>query len=90
MERHDINRWIFEIDLNDILSDDFDDSKAGNHEPCICCGKPVKEVKYQVHLLTNGNLVSTDQEFSSEEDQGFYAIGSACRKKLPNNFVFID
>jgi len=81
----DINQWIFEIPLEDVRNEKYEEE---GDEPCICCGKQVDNVKYYVHLLTNGNLVSTEQEFSSEEDQGFFPIGSRCIKRLPNNFYF--
>lgn len=82
--KHDIYRWIFHIPLKDIREDGYDET--GNENPCICCGKQVKNERYYVHLLTDGNLVSTDQPIT--ESQGFFSIGAACRKKLPNNFVF--
>lgn len=83
--KHDINQWVFEINLDDIV-DPEKVEKGGN--PCICCGKPVKAPKYYVHLLTNGNLVSTDQPFAEDEDQGFFPIGNTCKNKLQNNFYF--
>lgn len=84
--KHDINRWIFEIPLEDIQVNEYDET--ANNNPCICCNKEVKNQKYFVHLLTNGNLVSTDQPFNSNEDQGFFPIGNTCKNKLPNNFYF--
>jgi hypothetical protein len=80
----DINQWIFEIPLEDIKTDNEDDGL----NPCICCGKQIKNEKYYVHLLTNGNLVSTLEEFHPQEDQGLFPIGNVCRNKLPNNFYF--
>lgn len=87
MKKHDINQWIFEIPLEDIEIENKED-KGDN--PCICCGKQVKQTGtlYYVHLLTSGNLVSTDQPFSADEDQGMFPIGSSCKNKLPNNFYF--
>lgn len=79
----DINRWIFEIPLSDVMEETYIEGK-GN--PCICCGKNVNEPKYFVHLLTNGNLVSTDEDMA--ESQGLFPIGSGCKNKLPNNFYF--
>ena len=80
-----INRWIFQIPLDDIR-ESYRFTETG--ETCICCGKSIKQVRYYVHLLTNGNLVSSDQQFGQEEDQGFFPIGNACKNKLPNNFYF--
>lgn len=84
--KYDINQWIFEISLSDIQNEDANQDDVEN--PCICCGKKIKVPKYEVHLLTNGNLVSTDQPFNCDEDQGFFPIGVGCRNKLPNNFYF--
>jgi hypothetical protein len=80
----DLQRWIFEIPLNDIQTDSYDE--VGNKNPCVCCGKEVKETKYMVHLLTTGNLISSQEDF--EDSQGFFPIGNACKNKLPNNFYF--
>lgn len=82
--KHDINRWIFEIPLEDIQSD-YKEGKGDN--PCICCGKNVKKQQYSVHIV-EGMLVSTEEPFSAESDMGFYPIGNSCRHKLPNNFYF--
>jgi len=84
MKKHDINRWIFEIPLEDIQKP-YEDS--GHTNTCICCGKKIRQNKYCVHLV-NGNLVSTDQPFASDEDMGFYPIGNSCKNQLPNNFYF--
>ena len=83
--KHNINRWVFEIPLEDIAEDEFMDTHENS---CICCNKQIKKPKYWVHLLTNGNLVSTDQPFQEDEDQGFFPIGTSCKNKLPNNFYF--
>lgn len=85
MRKYNINRWIFKIPLEDIQVYYKDDDKINN--PCICCGKEVKNTKYTVHLV-NGDLVSTDQPFADNEDMGFYPIGSSCKEKIPNNFYF--
>ncbi len=54
---------------------------------CIICGKRVKSrnTKY-VQLLTNGNIVSTDQDI--EGSQGFFPVGPECEKKLIIKFAF--
>lgn len=83
MER-DINQWLFEIPVDDIQEESFDETKGEN--PCICCGKNIKNPKYSVHLLDTGNLISSDEDFA--ESQGFFPIGTSCKNKLPNNFYF--
>lgn len=87
MAKYDLDRWIFEIPLSDIETEDK--KPEGKYEnQCICCGKKIINPKYQVHLLTNGNLVSTGEPFNADEDQGFFLIGNGCRNKLPNNFYW--
>ena len=52
---------------------------------CICCNKEVKNEKYFVHLLTNGNIIDTD-EYQGNDDQGFYNVGSECKKRIPKEY----
>ena len=77
--------WIFQIPLSDIKKERKVKSIQPKN-PCICCNNEIKTTKYVVHLLENGNLVSSDQEF--QESQGFFPIGVKCKNKLPNNFYF--
>ena len=84
--KHDINRWIFEIPVNDIIAINYPVNLSSNS--CFCCGKKILNPINYVHLLTNGNIVSTDQEFDSGSDQGFFPIGNECKSKVPNNFIF--
>lgn len=80
-----INRWIFFIPLDDIMDEEYKESK-GAKNPCICCGKEIKQPRQSVHLLTTGDLVSTDEDV--ENSQGLFPIGNTCKNKLPNNFYF--
>ena len=84
--KHDIHRWIFEIPLEDVQN--IEDTNTQAECECLLCGKSMKEdkVKQLVHLLTNGNLVSSDQDF--DNSQGFFPVGNECKNKLPNNFIF--
>lgn len=79
----DLNRWIFEIPSEDIQDENYDEN---GDNPCFCCGKNIKKPVYFVHLLTNGNLISTDEDL--DISQGFFPIGNQCKNKLPNNFYF--
>ena len=82
---HNINRWIFEIPLEDVQDKSHDFSHQHSEE-CLLCGKGMKDVKQLVHLLTNGNLVSSDEDF--DNSQGMFPVGNECKNKLPNNFIF--
>ena len=84
MEKN-IYRWVFEIPLEDVQTGNY---APTSQNPCLLCGKEIKSNHFLVHLLTNGNLVSTDAAFDEKEDQGFFAIGSNCKNRLPNNFYF--
>jgi hypothetical protein len=55
---------------------------------CCICGKKIKKgAKYkQVQLMTNGNIVSTDQDVDGS--QGFFLVGSECVKRLVIKFSF--
>jgi hypothetical protein len=79
-----LSKWVFEIPLSDIMEDSYDEGKGEN--PCICCGKDIKSPRHYVHLLTNGNIVSSEEEF--DNSQGLFPIGNSCKSKIPNNFYF--
>lgn len=65
--------------------DTYDECIGEN--PCIICGKDTGlNPKYWVHLLTNGDLISSDEDF--DNSQGFFPIGIECKKKLRGQFVF--
>jgi hypothetical protein len=83
--KDNIDKWVFEIDLDDIRDEDYHDKEA-SETPCICCGKNIKNPRYMVHLLTSGMLVSSQDNF--ENSQGMFAIGASCKNKLPNNFYW--
>lgn len=81
---------IIEIPLSDVRSENYhkNEKKCINGiEPCLVCGKPIKDINKAKHvqLLTNGNIVSTDQEF--DNTQGFFPVGSDCAKKLIVSFA---
>ena len=80
----DLNQWLFEIPVEDIQDETV--ASGAFENSCICCGKRISSPKYYVHLLTNGNLISSAEDF--DNSQGFFVIGASCRGKLPNNFYF--
>ena len=84
MRKYNLDRWVFEIELSDIMDENYKTTKGDN--PCICCGKNVKNPRYFVQLLDTGKLVSTQEDFANS--QGFFPIGNSCKNKLPNNFYF--
>lgn len=88
-EKKGIQR-VIEIPLEEVQSPLYDKNLPGCHggkNPCIICGKEVKPgTGKMVQLLTNGNIVSSDQDF--ENSMGFHPVGSNCAKKLVIHFAF--
>jgi hypothetical protein len=68
--------------------------KPGHTERCVCCNKPMKpeQVKFMVHMTTDWVAVNTeDLNVVSEkgyQSQGFFPIGSECKKKMGKEFIF--
>ena len=85
MGKHNINRWIFEIPLGDVQVEK--EIKITGKPQCLLCGKLIsgKTTNY-VHLLNNGMLVSSDEDF--ENSLGLFEVGNECKNRLPNNFIF--
>lgn len=65
-------------------------SKRGHTERCVCCNKPMKpeQVKYMVHMTTDWMMIDIDNGTLIDNSQGFFPVGSECKKHLPNEFVF--
>jgi hypothetical protein len=76
------------IELEDYRSPKYEDRGHGD-DPCFLCGKRVNvdKAKY-VHLLCDGRLVDSKDDFESNNDQGFFPVGPECSKKIPTNFLF--
>jgi len=84
IRRNGINRWVFQIPLEDIKITEKDTTIANC---CFLCGEKINgKAKYVVQYLNTGVIISSEEPFI--QTQGFYPIGSECRKNLPNNFVF--
>jgi hypothetical protein len=55
---------------------------------CLICGKKIKnpDSAKTVHLLTNGNLISSSEDF--EDSQGGFPVGADCAKRLVVRFAW--
>lgn len=78
---------VVEVSLYSLQTDKakkVDITVTGN---CAICNKPIKdESKAQyVHLLTNGNIVSSFEDF--DNSQGCFPVGPECAKKLIISFT---
>jgi hypothetical protein len=81
MDKHNYLR------IDDFISPKFKDNGYG-HEPCFLCGRKVNnETSQNIHLLTDGTIVDSDECFG-DKDQGFFPVGPECSRKIPTNFLF--
>ena len=76
------------------ISPNFDKNesshKPGHTERCVCCNKPMKveQVKFMVHMTTDWVAVDTDDMSIVSNSQGFFPIGSECKKNMGKEFIF--
>jgi hypothetical protein len=66
--------------------------RFGGMNPCVRCGKDVKNEKYSVHLV-DGDLVMLSKEdedkyVSDSGDMYWHPIGSECAKHIPKEFLW--
>lgn len=55
---------------------------------CHCCGLPLKNEDYLIHMTTDGKIVSaTASEQDVANSQGGFYIGPECAKKYPKEFI---
>lgn len=57
-------------------------------ETCLICDRRIKQAACFARLLTSGELADRDEIVTDGEDQGFFAIGSECARRLPVAFRF--
>jgi len=88
MKHETIQRFI-EIPLEGLQVGEATKKDVSLSRCCCICGKPIKEgAKYkQVHLLTNGNIVSYSGH-DVANSQGFFPVGMECAKRLVIQFAF--
>jgi len=75
--------------LNDIDQFDRNRERADNNgnEHCPCCGREIKSPKFFINSIYGGKMYpSNDQQ--EYNDAWVMGVGSECRKKLPNGYVF--
>lgn len=78
---------IIEIPIGELQNDDARNNWGNyNENQCCLCGKKVGKNPKMVHFLTNGNIVSSSEDFTNS--QGFFPVGSECAKKLIIQFAF--
>lgn len=84
-----------ELKLIDIPQIDYDRYEANKEraweqdfEACPCCGKAIKNEKYFIRTAFGGSayLAHDDNDY---DDTWAMPIGTECRKKFPEGYVFI-
>jgi hypothetical protein len=66
--------------------------ERGGSNPCVRCGKDVKNEKYSVHLI-DGDLImlakdDEDKYVSDSGDMDWHPVGSECAKHIPKEFLW--
>ena len=65
--------------------------KGENMNPCVRCGKEVKNTKFLVHFIEGGNtmlaVADEDQYIEDDADMGFFPVGSECARHIPKEFL---
>ena len=75
------------LDSEDFRSPNYKDKGKGG-DPCFLCGRAVNhETSKNIHLLCDGRIVDSNDDFGSN-DQGFFPVGPECSRKIPKNFLF--
>ncbi len=56
---------------------------------CHCCGIPLKNDNYLLHMTTDGKIVPENvNEEDVEDSQGWFEIGPECQKKYPSEYIY--
>ena len=77
---------IIEVPLSEIQTERGKDMDITTLDVCCICGKKIKGKHRVVHLLQNGNIISSSESY--DNSQGFFPVGIECVKKLIIKFSF--
>lgn len=83
---------VIEIDLDEVRSPKYranEEREGCTSETCFICGKQIKNMDKAawVHYTTNNTIVSYDGD-DLDISQGFFPVGTDCKKKLHIAFTF--
>jgi hypothetical protein len=56
-------------------------------EPCPCCGRGIKNEIYFIHSIYGGEAYPANDK-NQYEDAWEMVVGSECRKRFPEGYVF--
>jgi len=75
------------IDNTDLYYSNRDRADSMNMEHCPCCGKVLKEPKYGINSIYGAGMYKADDK-EVYSDAWVMGVGSECRKKFPEGYVF--
>ena len=76
---------------------DRNQEKYGDNEnQCVCCKKPIKDIKnsYWLHMNEGGDVLhnslneSNCEKLTGFRSMGCFPIGNDCAKKIGKDFIF--
>lgn len=80
---------MIEIPISPNFSSNREKLQRDDLEPCICCGKPVKNVKHFLRVFWGSHAVTYQEANEIIQNQGsggdmcYYPVGRSCLKKHP-------
>ncbi len=77
------------IEIYQSPNKDANEANGASENTCICCGKPIKEVKQYIHITTEFMAVDEFNTTNVEDSQGLFPIGNDCKKHFPKEFIFV-
>jgi hypothetical protein len=80
------------IDIPTITNQDMFESNreraySKNLDHCPCCGKAITNPKYFINSIFGG-MAYPSSDNNNYNDSWMMGVGSECRKKFPNGYVF--
>ena len=80
------------IDIPRITNDDLFESNMGKayekgFEHCPCCGKAITNPKYFINSIWGGSTYPANDK-RQYNDAWVMGVGSECRKRFPEGYVF--
>jgi len=75
------------IENLDLYYSNADKADSMNMDHCPCCGRILKEPKYFINSIFGGGMYKADDK-ETYDNAWVMGVGSECRKKFPEGYVF--
>jgi len=75
------------IENIDMYLSNVDKADSLNLEHCPCCGKVITNPKYFINSIYGGDMYKADDK-EIYADAWVMGVGSECRKKFPEGYIF--